>query len=67
MKKVSLIVTGSDEEVHIDLFLEDEDTENDGNPTGGVGACISRPHRVNRDQFRHMNTLLVGLRQDGSE
>ena len=43
MEKVPLIVTGSDAEVHIDVLLEDDDMEDDGNPTGGGGARLLRP------------------------
>ena len=34
VEKFPLIVTGSDAEAHIDVFLEDDDMEDDGNPTG---------------------------------
>ena len=66
MEKSTLIVTGSDSEVHIDVLLEDYGMEDDGNLTVGVGDCILLPRRVDSKQFINMNTLLVILRQDVS-
>ena len=43
MEKAPLIVNGSDAEVHIDVLIEDDGMEDDRNPTGGGGACLSRP------------------------
>ena len=40
---VPLIVTGSDAEVHIDVLLEDDGMEYDGNPNGRGGDCLLRP------------------------
>ena len=48
-------------------MLEDDGMEDDGNPTGGGGACLLHPRRVDSEKLRYMNTLLVGLRQDGSD
>ena len=53
-------------EVHIDVLLEDDGMEDDGNINSGGGACLLRPRRVDSEQLRHMNTLLVGLRRYGS-
>ena len=53
-------------EVFIDVLLGDDDMEDDGNPTGGGGAHILRPRQVDSEQLRHVNTLLVELRQYGS-
>ena len=46
-------------------MLEDNGMEDDENTTGGGGAHLLRPRRVDREKLRHMNTLMVGLRQDG--
>ena len=43
VEKFPLINTGSDAEVHIDVLLEDDGMEDDGNLTGGGGARLSRP------------------------
>ena len=66
VEKVRLIVTCSDPEVHIDVLLEDDNMEYDRNPTGEGGARLSLPRRVDSNKLRHINTILVGLRQDGS-
>ena len=47
-------------------MLEDDGMEDDGNTTDGGGARLSRTRRVDSEQLIHMNTLLVGLRRDGS-
>ena len=60
--KVPLIVTGSDDEVHIDVLLEDYGMEDDGNLTGGDGDRLLRPYQVDRKKLIHMSTLLVSLR-----
>ena len=65
-EKIPLIVTGSDAEVHIYVLIEYDGMEDDGNPTDEGVACLSHPRQVDREQLRHMNTILVGLRQDGS-
>ena len=49
VEKVPLIVTGSDDEVHIDVLLEDDGMEDDRDLTGGGGARLSRPRRVDSD------------------
>ena len=67
MKKATLTVTGSDAEVHIDVLLEDYGMEDDGNLTGGGGARLSRPHRVDRNKLIQMNTLLVRFIRDNSD
>ena len=41
--KFPLIITISYAEVTIDVLLEDDDMEDDGNPTGGGGARLLRP------------------------
>ena len=66
VEKVPLIVTRSDVEVRIYVLIEDDSMEDDGNLNGGGGARILCPHRVDSKQLRHMNTLLVVLRRDGS-
>ena len=67
MGNFPLIITISDAEVTIDVLLEDDNMEDDRNPTGGGGSSLSRPHQFDRKQLRHMNNILVGLRQDGSD
>ena len=67
VENTPLIVTVSDAKFHIDVLLEDYGMEDDGNRTGGGGARLSRPHRVDSEQLRHINTLLVGSRRDGSD
>ena len=52
--------------VHIDVLIEDDDMEDDGNPTGEGSVCILRPCRVDSKESIHMNNLIVGLRRDGS-
>ena len=39
--------------------------EDDENTTGGGGSHLLRPRLFDREKLRHMNTLMVGLRQDG--
>ena len=67
MKKATLIVTGSDAEVHIDVLLEDYGMEDDGNLTGEDGDRLLRPYQVDRKKLIHMSTLLVSLRRYGSD
>lgn len=56
VEKVPLIVTGTDAEVHIEVLIEDD-----------IGADGTRPRRLDIDQLRHMNTLLVNLRRDNAD
>jgi hypothetical protein len=57
VEKVPLIVTGSDAEVHIDMLLDE-----DNNLVTGAA-----PRRIDSEQIRHMNSLMIGLRQDNAE
>ena len=66
MEKVPMIVTGLDVEYQIDVLIEYDDLEDGRNPTGRRGASLLFPCQVDSHQLRHMNTLLVGLRQDDS-
>ena len=61
VQKVPLIVTGSDAEVHIDVLLEDDDVQQ------GQGVMNARPRRLDNEQLRHMNNLLIGLRRDNAD
>ena len=65
--KFPMIFTVSYMEVRIDVLLENGDMEDGGNTNGGGCACLSRPLLVDSEQLRHVNTLLVSLRQDGSD
>jgi len=56
--KVPLIVSGTDAEVHIELLI-DADTNDGGNGT--------RPRRLDVEQMRHMNSLLINLRRDNAD
>ena len=51
VEKSTLIVTGSDSEVHIDVLLEDYGMEDDGNLTGRGDVRLLRPHRVDSKQL----------------
>ena len=53
-------------ESQIDVLLEDDDMGDGRNRTGRRGAHLLCSCRFDSHQLRHMNTLLVGLRQDGS-
>lgn len=57
MEKVALIVSGVDAEVHIDMLVDD-----DSNPMPG-----GSPRRVDNEQMRHMNSLLIGMRKDNQD
>ena len=65
MKKATLIVDGSYVEVHIDVLLEDDGMEDEGNLTGKVDVRLFRLHQVDSKKLIHMSTLLVNLRQYG--
>ena len=67
MEKSTLIVIGSDSEFHIDVLLEDDGIDDDMILTGGGGARLLRPRRVDSKQLIHMNTLLVSFIRDGSD
>ena len=56
--KVPLIVSGTDAEVHVELLI-DADTNDGGNGT--------RPRRLDVEQMRHMNSLLINLRRDNAD
>ena len=61
-----LIVTFLDLESQIDVLIKDDDIEAVGNPTGWGGDHLLRPYLNDNNKLRHMNTLLVLLKQDDS-
>ena len=67
MEKATLIVTGSYAEVQIDVLLEEDGIEDDGNLTGRGGDCLLRPCRVDINKLIKMNTILVIFIRDGSD
>lgn len=64
IEKISIIVTGNDAQVFIDLLLEDDDGNNAVANQNRVGAG---PRRIDDEQIRHMNSLMIGLRRDNEE
>ena len=59
VEKVPLIITGTDAELHIEVLIDDDMDHTEANGT--------RPRRLDVEQMRHMNTLLVNLRRDNTE
>jgi hypothetical protein len=59
VQKVPITVTGHDAVVYIDMLLED-----DGNGNAVPVAGQQEPRRIDTEQLRHMNTLLLNLRRD---
>ena len=51
VEKSTLIVTGSDSEVQIDVLLEDDGMEDDRNLPGRGDVRLLRPHRVDSEQL----------------
>ena len=64
IEKVSIIVTGNEAQVFIDLLLEDDNGNNDVVNQSRAGAG---PRRIDDEQIRHMNSLMIGLRRDNAE
>ena len=64
IEKVSIIVTGNEAQVFIDLLLEDDNGNNDVVNQSRAGAG---PRRIDDEQIRHMNSLMLGLRRDNAE
>ena len=65
--KSTLIVTGSYAEVQIDVLLEEDGIEDDGNLPGRGGDCLLRLCRVDSKQLIKMNNLLVIFIRYGSD